>query len=213
MISKNHSVFPWLKAKIEIIAKKDFVLDLGTPQRFAKELSFFEDLFGDNYRALGYKPEGKGRYTCDYDGDILNLQFGDNSIDAIICLSVLEHVADPFRAIIEIYRVLKPNGIFLLSAPFLTSYHGKKMDTDFDPSHGGYPDFWRFTHQGLQLLLKGFRSVEIVPVGGPLDFRLSVFYVHNTAVYRSRFVQRLIDAFDKIQLGKATIVHFAFAVK
>ncbi len=196
-----------------MIAQKDFVLDMGTPQRFAKELRFFESLFKDNYRALGYKPGDRGRYTCDYDGDILNLQFGDNSIDAIICLSVLEHVTDPFRAIIEIYRVLKPNGIFLLSAPFLTSYHGKRVDSDFDPSHECYPDFWRFTHQGLQWLLREFRNIEIVPVGGPLDFRLSFFYVHNTSLYRNRLVQRLIGALDRTQLGKATIMHFASAVK
>ena len=40
--------------------------------------------------------------------DAHDLPFRDNSFDAIICQAVLEHVADPYRCVDEIYRVLKP---------------------------------------------------------------------------------------------------------
>ncbi|SNX87674.1 related to COQ3 - O-methyltransferase involved in ubiquinone biosynthesis [Melanopsichium pennsylvanicum] len=45
-------------------------------------------------------------------GDIYDLQLDTNSIDAIICSDVLEHIFDLPCAFSSISRVLKPNGIF-----------------------------------------------------------------------------------------------------
>ena len=41
-----------------------------------------------------------------------NLPDSDNTYDAVICVDVLEHVADWQKTISEIYRVLKPGGFF-----------------------------------------------------------------------------------------------------
>jgi len=41
-----------------------------------------------------------------------NLPYSDNTFDIVICVDVLEHVADRHLAISEIYRVLKPSGLF-----------------------------------------------------------------------------------------------------
>jgi ubiquinone/menaquinone biosynthesis C-methylase UbiE len=198
---------------MELIASKDFVLDLGTSKRFAKEMKYFEELFDKNYKALGYKPQDYGDYTCDYDGDILNLQFNDEDIDAIICLNVLEHVEDPFKAVSEIYRVLKKGGILFLSVPFLTSFHGKHAGKVYSSDHHGYPDFWRLTHQGLMLLLREFVQVEIVPVGGRVELAVSFSRFRASSIFKGKLVQRFLEAVDKPRLGRATIGHFAFAIK
>lgn len=42
-----------------------------------------------------------------------NIPYRDNTFDGVICVDVLEHVADLNKTISEIYRVLKPNGLFL----------------------------------------------------------------------------------------------------
>jgi 2-polyprenyl-3-methyl-5-hydroxy-6-metoxy-1,4-benzoquinol methylase len=50
-------------------------------------------------------------------GDILHLDFPIGSFDAVVCFSVLEHIADTDRAIAEVSRVLKPNGVAILGFP------------------------------------------------------------------------------------------------
>ena len=50
-------------------------------------------------------------------GSILNIPFNDNYFDIIISSEVLEHTPDPILAIKELYRVLKPNGICIITTP------------------------------------------------------------------------------------------------
>lgn len=46
------------------------------------------------------------------------LSFGDSSFDLVVSNDVLEHVADYKKSVAEIWRVLKPNGVLLLTVPF-----------------------------------------------------------------------------------------------
>ncbi len=49
--------------------------------------------------------------------DITDIQYPDNSFDAIYCSHVLEHVPDDRRAMREFYRVLKPGRWAVLQVP------------------------------------------------------------------------------------------------
>ena len=70
-----------------------------------------------------------------------NLPFAAKSMDAILLLDVLEHVADPGLCMQEIERVLAAGGKLVLNVPFIYPVH----DAPFD--------FQRWTQHGLQALL------------------------------------------------------------
>lgn len=87
--------------------------------------------------------------------DAHDLPFRDGSIDAVVAQAVLEHVADPWRCVEEIHRVLKPNGIVYAETPFMQQVH----------LHGY--DFTRFSHMGHRRLFRRFAEIESGAVAGP----------------------------------------------
>ena len=50
-------------------------------------------------------------------GEIRRLPFAEGSIDVLVCLSVLEHVAELHEAAAELRRVLRPGGVAVLGYP------------------------------------------------------------------------------------------------
>jgi SAM-dependent methyltransferase len=94
-----------------------------------------------------------GEYEEDVRGDLCALPFADACFDGVVLTEVLEHCKNPFKAAKEVHRVLRPGGLALVTSPFFWSWHG----TD------AYKDYWRFTHQGWELLLADFAHVDIVP--------------------------------------------------
>lgn len=94
-------------------------------------------------------------------GDIQHMDFlEDASYDCALCLEVLEHVPDPFRAAGEIRRILKDGGVLILSVPHLSRLH--------DEPH----DYFRFTRHGIETILNGagFAVLEIDRRGGLFSF-------------------------------------------
>ncbi len=89
----------------------------------------------------------KPDYVCDIEDMSI---FKSNSIDIIFCIEVLEHVKNPFNAVKELERVLKPGGVFIGSTPFLFPIH--------DEPH----DYFRYTKYGLMNLFNKFTKVKLV---------------------------------------------------
>lgn len=73
-------------------------------------------------------------------GRIEAIPFTDKTFDSILCTQVLGDVYELERAFKEIYRVLKPNGVALIT------------ESLFDPLHSEPNDFWRFTEHSLRRL-------------------------------------------------------------
>jgi SAM-dependent methyltransferase/uncharacterized protein YbaR (Trm112 family) len=99
--------------------------------------------------------------------DSHDLPFKAESFDAIVCQSVLEHVADPYRCVNEIRRALKAGGIVYAEIPFMQQVHAKAHD------------FTRFTLSGLRRLFRGFEVIDAGVEGGPgmaLAWSISWFF-------------------------------------
>lgn len=93
---------------------------------------------------------------CDLVVDVRDMrEIPSASFDAVFCSGVLEHVDDCHKAVREIWRVLKADGLLLVGVPFK------------QPNHRAPNDFWRFTGDGLRYLLWSFRVLDLKPVGDP----------------------------------------------
>ena len=44
-----------------------------------------------------------------------SLPYDDNSFDIVTCIQSFHHYPDPDKSMLEVYRVLKPNGLYILS--------------------------------------------------------------------------------------------------
>jgi SAM-dependent methyltransferase len=66
--------------------------------------------------------------------------------DIVICEQVLEHVVDPWGAARNLRRLSRPGGHVVVSTPFLVRIH--------ELPEIGMKDYWRWTPQGLELMLE-----------------------------------------------------------
>jgi len=118
--------------------RKDLsILDLGPASGgFEKQLTDagYKNIYGvdiDNYLSKDAKPLLKELKLADLAYE--KLPWPDNFFDVAIGWCILPHLENPFLAIREINRVLKPGGLFLFSVPHVTSkpamdYFQKKRD-------------------------------------------------------------------------------------
>jgi len=202
---------PWdlfFKEKIvKIFIPRRIIVDIGGGLRVKKDSGNRYDYKREWIRPLLEKVDYKiidpvPDYRPDLVGNIHHLPLDSNSVDAILCLAVLEHVEDPPKAISEILRVLKPGGYCLLYVPFLFYYHAEGSY---------YKDYWRFTEDGLKLLVKDFSNIEISPVRGRL-----ATWLHLSPFGKNRLVAYLAVFIDKISQGlksKQVSGYYVFLVK
>jgi SAM-dependent methyltransferase len=82
-----------------------------------------------------------------------------NCFDCIICTHVFHHIYELDKAISELHRILKPDGILLVGVPHISK---------FEP---GTNEIWRFTPEGLHTLLAevfGANNVIVKAYGNSL---------------------------------------------
>lgn len=92
------------------------------------------------------------------------LSLDDGSVGTVLILDTLEHVENCFKALDEIYRIMKEDGIIIMTSVM-----------DF-PIHDYPSDYWRFTPAAFKLLLKKF-PIKIVGSEGNPDYPHTVYAI------------------------------------
>lgn len=176
------------KTKKIFLEKKEIVdiggglrIDKNKNNKYKKDREWIKKMSENvDYKIMDVVPD----YNPDIVGDIHKMPFDNNSIDAIFCLAVLEHVEDPIRACQEIYRVLKSDGYCLVYIPFLYYYHAHP---------GYYKDYWRFTSDSIDYIFKDFKVIEKQFVRGPLET-----WIFISPLGRFKFLVNIFNRIDKI---------------
>ena len=97
--------------------------------------------------------------------DVQNLErFDDEKYHIAVIDNVLEHVSEPNRAIDEIWRILKIDGVCICTTPFLIRIHPT-------PS-----DYYRYTEEGLKHLFRKFRKIEISGWGNRFTLETTLYH-------------------------------------
>jgi SAM-dependent methyltransferase len=109
-------------------------------------------------------------------GSVYSIPFADSSVDGVFCCWLFEHLEDPAKAIVEIGRVLRPDGYACIIVPS----HRTLTTTFYDD----YTHIRPFTRPSLLHLGRAgrFRRAEVSPLfltkgGGKLSRRLSASVV------------------------------------
>ncbi len=107
-----------------------------------------------------------------YDG--VTLPFEDASFDTVLSVSVLEHTARPNELLTEMARVLKEDGVLILSAPFSFRLHEEPHD------------YFRYSPHGLRVMFAGvgLEVVDVIPQGtlwSVLGHKLNTFLALRVA--------------------------------
>lgn len=149
------SIFKGLKETLPKL--KGNLLDIGCGKmpykKYLLENSAVEKYVGlDIETALEYDSAIKPDFT--WDGK--TMPFESNSFNCSFGTEVLEHCPEPEIVLKEVFRVLKPEGIFFFTVPFLWNLH--------EVPHDAY----RYTPFSLERHLKnaGFSDIEIKATGG-----------------------------------------------
>ena len=120
------------------------------------------------------------------------LPLADGSFDLVLLLDVLEHVSDPDYVLVEIRRLLGPEGRLIMSIPFIYREH----ETPFD--------YARYTSFGVENLLgrHGGYVVRRNKVGS-VGFTLLSIFLSRGIVNGERIRQGLLGRSVNLVIRKA----------
>ncbi len=86
--------------------------------------------------------ERDASYGADIVGNAEAIPVPDASYDSVLCTQVLEHLPHPQKAVAEMFRILRPGGYCLLTAPQTNELHDEPYD------------FFRYTNHGFRVVFE-----------------------------------------------------------
>jgi ubiquinone/menaquinone biosynthesis C-methylase UbiE len=213
----------WLESTLQKIPTGSRILDAGAGElvqkKYCTHLNYVSQDFGQ-YDGIG---DGKGLQTKKWDNskldiicDIIAIPEPDSSFDAIMCVEVFEHLPDPISAIKEFSRLLKTNGILVITAPFCSLTH-------FAPYHF-YTGFNRYFYE-KHLTENGFDIIEITPNGNYFEYiaqelRSVQFISEKYTDKKTSFIDRmairkilkLLNKSSNSDKGSSELLNFGFHI-
>ena len=152
--------------------------------------------------------------------DVSEISLPDGSAGTVLCIETFEHVFEVRRAFDEVFRILKPGGLFVITSPLNFRIHGypddywrmtpnclRRMMSCYAGRLTGYQGYHKFPHSVMGLGVKG---------PAPADFaakadRLVLAYRSWLRETESRlpFTAKLRRGVSQLYRSKGERVHLA----
>jgi SAM-dependent methyltransferase len=148
----NQFLYGVARAITETFSLPEPILEVGAYQVAGQEpVANLRRLFpGRHYVGVDMRA-GPG---VDCVADVEDLPQQDGSVGTVVSFNTFEHVRRFWRGFDEVRRVLRPDGVLIVSCPFHFHIHN-------------YPhDYWRFTPAAFEFLLEDYPS-KIIGWHGP----------------------------------------------
>ena len=143
----RHGLYEFLASQFSQITRNSIVLTIGSGGEINDLLDRYAQLASFRVTSLDIDP----KRLPDVVGDACSCPFVENAFDAVVISEVLEHVHSPSDALASIHRILRTDGLIILTVPFILPMHDRPCD------------YFRFTEHGLKMLLARFRDVKVTP--------------------------------------------------
>tara|TARA_B110000259_G_C13899222_1_gene356175 strand:- start:33 stop:743 length:711 start_codon:yes stop_codon:yes gene_type:complete len=144
----------------------------------------YKELFKHCKSYIGLEIENEnGQNEADYFYDGNNFPFQNETFDSAICSEVLEHVFEPKIFLKEVHRILKKDGLIILTLPFFWDEHEQPYD------------YARYTSFGLKYILEqqNFEVVEQVKIGNNLSIIVQMIncYIYKRLYYKKNLLFKI----------------------
>jgi len=160
------------------------LLDVGCGRKPYESLFNVSSYIGLDIAGGGHDDHAKSADIY-YDGKVF--PFRDSFFDHVISNQVLEHIFEPEQFMDELYRILKPNGLLLITVPFVWDEHEAPYD------------YGRYTSFGLNYLISknGFKIIEQHKSGGYIDTLAQMLssYVYTIFLTKNQYLNVLLSMF------------------
>lgn len=113
-LERHRIIWMFLKSETNFFHSSLKVLHAAPEKLFYNK---FRSLANIDYTSIDLHPEkyDYGRKTIKM--DLTDLKFANDTFDVIICNHVLEHIPNDAKAMLQMYRVLKPGGWAIINVP------------------------------------------------------------------------------------------------
>jgi len=165
--------------------KKGTVLEIGSgisPVLTSWDRIVYSDLSASALNLLK-QTHGKGQYVV---ADAMNLPFAAESFSHVIASEVLEHLEDDRKALREIARVTKPDGVLIITFPHRHFYFSH------DDRFVHHCRRYEISEMVSRLEEAGFHPVCLQKVLGPLE-KITMLAVTAAASVLQRFTRTKPD--------------------
>lgn len=174
--------------RLNRLKKKGKILDIGCCTGF----------FLDVAKGLGWEVYGVElskwavSYAIDefdievFEGELKDAHFQDSYFDVVVLKDTIEHLPDPKATLIEIRRILKPDGILYINTPNISSLASRILKAKW----WGFKQFhlYYFTRRTLSKMLEvtGFKPLKWKTYSRTFTFShwIDRFKTYNFALYK-----------------------------
>jgi SAM-dependent methyltransferase len=130
------------------------VLEYGSLEPTTYVMRMLKHRFGEQAINAQVTPE-----FPDPKGDCCAFVWPEECVDVLILDQVLEHTITPWVVPANMYRMLRPGGVVVVTTPFMFPLHYCPVDA------------WRFTPQTYERLFSDFKTIELGQWGGEAALR------------------------------------------